>query len=212
MLARTITDHPGLDLAGIFTHEGHLYRGKDGVDRAAAADVADAMRRLAVALREQGTPVVEISVGSTPGAPLMAPEPGLTELRPGVYVFNDRSQARRGSTTDQCALTVLATVISVRPDGTVIIDAGSKSLASDCPFADKSYGELPGHPELVFAGISEEHGHLRCDGAISVRVGDRVQIIPNHACTCVNMHDSMTAIRGEQVEAEWRIAARGRLR
>jgi D-serine deaminase-like pyridoxal phosphate-dependent protein len=213
LLARQITDQPGLEFLGIFTHEGHLYRGKEGgVDAEAAAAVATQMRETASALRDQGTPCREVSVGSTPGSKLLAPEPGLTELRPGVYVFNDCTQVRRGVEPDRCALTVLATVISVRPDGRVVIDAGTKSFASDNPFAEKTYGEVLDHPELTFSGISEEHGHLQAEGAISLKVGDKIRVVPNHACTCVNMHNSLTTFRGESVADTLYIAGRGKIR
>jgi D-serine deaminase-like pyridoxal phosphate-dependent protein len=209
-IARYIAGHPGLELDGIFTHEGHLYKSADAADTAALA--AAMMRRVADMLRAAGMPCPEVSVGSTPGASLMAHEPGLTELRPGVYVFNDRTQLRLGVPRENCALTVLATVTSVRPDGRIILDAGTKSLASDCNFEDRTFGDVLGHPELRFVGASEEHGHLQADGMARPRVGDKVRIIPNHACTCVNMHDRLTAFRGESVEATWTIAARGRIR
>ena len=159
-----------------------------------------------------GLPCAAISVGSTPGAPLMAGEPGLTELRPGVYVFNDRTQVRLGAPREACALTVLSTVTSVRADGKIIVDAGTKSLASDCPFEDRTFGEIVGRPELRFVAASEEHGHLLADGTPPLRVGDRVRILPNHACTCVNMHDTLTGVRGETVEEVWTIAGRGKIR
>ncbi len=213
LLAKQVADHPGLTFLGIFTHEGHLYRGKDGgVDAEAAAAVAVQMRETAFALRDQGTPCGVVSVGSTPGAKLLATEPDLTELRPGVYVFNDRTQVRRGVPADRCALTVLSTVISVRPDGRVVIDAGTKSLASDNPFEEKTFGDVLDHPELTFSGISEEHGHLMAQGQTSLRVGDKVRVVPNHACTCVNMHNSLTTFRNDTVEETLYIAGRGKIR
>jgi D-serine deaminase-like pyridoxal phosphate-dependent protein len=167
---------------------------------------------MSAALSDKGIPVQEISIGSTPGAHLFAGEATPTELRPGNYVFLDRMQAHIGANRNQCALTVLASVVSVRSDGRVIVDAGTKSLASDCPFPDKTYGEIVGHPELQFVAASEEHGHLQATEKTPLRVGDKVQVIPNHACTCVNMHDTLTAYRGEQVVAEWPIAGRGKIR
>ena len=127
-------------------------------------------------------------------------------------MFNDRSQVRLGAPKDACALTVLATVVSVRSDGKIIVDAGTKSLASDCPFDDKTFGEVVGRSDVRFVGASEEHGHLLAEGGTTLRVGDRIRIIPNHACTCVNMHDTMTGVRGETVEATWIIAGRGKIR
>ena len=209
-IAQFAAEQPGLALDGIFTHEGHLYRATDAGETAGRA--AAQMRDIAKLLATAGLPCLAVSMGSTPGAPLTANEPGITELRPGVYVFNDRTQIRLGAPREACALTVLATVISVRPDGRVIVDAGTKSLASDCPFEDRSFGEILGRPDLRFVGASEEHGHLLTDGAATIRIGDRLRIVPNHACTCVNMHDTLTVFRGETVEATWTIAGRGRIR
>jgi D-serine deaminase-like pyridoxal phosphate-dependent protein len=210
-LARFVADHPGLELAGLFTYE-RLYYPTEAERRAEAARVAGQLRALASALAAQGTPAAAISVGSTPGGPLMAQEAGVTELRCGVYVFNDRMQLQMGLPADRCALTVLATVISIRPDGRIIVDAGTKSMASDCPFPDKTYGAIRDHSELAFVGASEEHGHLQAQEPTGLRIGDKVRIIPNHACTCVNMHDTLTAYRGEQVAATWQIAGRGKIR
>jgi len=209
-IARFVASQPGLELDGIFTHEGHLYKSADA--GRTAADAAAQMRSLAELLASAGLPCQAISMGSTPGAPFLANEPGITELRPGVYVFNDRTQVRLGTPREACALTVLTTVTSVRPDGRVIVDAGTKSLASDCSFEDRTFGEVAGRPDLQFAGASEEHGHLLADSGANIRVGDRLRVLPNHACTCVNMHDTLTAVRGETVEATWTIAGRGKIR
>jgi D-serine deaminase-like pyridoxal phosphate-dependent protein len=209
-VARFVADHKRLELDGIFTHEGQIYQAKDA--RSSAAVAAEQMRALASLLAAESPPVRAISMGSTPGAPLLAREAGVTELRPGVYVFNDRTQLRLGAPHSACALTVLATVTSVRPDGRVIVDAGTKAMASDCEFEDGSYGEIVGRPELRSVGASEEHGHLLAEAGSTVRIGDRVRILPNHACTCTNMHDTMFALRGDTVEAEWRIAGRGKIR
>jgi D-serine deaminase-like pyridoxal phosphate-dependent protein len=170
------------------------------------------MRALAAALEAQGTPAREVSIGSTPGARLLAEEAGLTEMRPGNYVFLDRMQVQIGAPRDRCALTVLATVVSLRPDGKIILDAGTKSLASDRLPSDQTFGEIVDHPELAFIGASEEHGHLQALKPTRLRVGDKVRVLPNHACTCVNMHETMIAYRGEEVEAAWTIAARGKIK
>ncbi len=212
-LARFIADAPGLELQGIFTHEGHVYGATDSDERGQRSrNAAARMREVSEALRMQGTPVMDISMGSTPGAMYLPDAVGITEMRPGVYVFNDRMQARYGAKPERCALTVLATVVSARAGGRIVIDAGSKSLSSDRLSADGAFGEVMEHPELTFVGASEEHGQLNCEGENRLRVGDKLRIIPNHACTCVNMHDTMTAFRGEHVEAVWNIAARGKVR
>lgn len=210
-LAQWLEDHSGIWMVGIFTHEGQLYRSSGGMDVQAAIQVAETMRNTANAIRDLGISCELVSVGSTPGAPLLAPEAGIDELRPGVYVFNDVTQVRHGGDRARCALTVLATVVSVRPDGVAIIDAGSKSMASDSPFEDKTYGEIVDHPELVFKSVSEEHGHVGYTGVPSIKVGDKIRIVPNHACTCVNMHDTLTLHRGDRVQAVLPIECRGKI-
>jgi D-serine deaminase-like pyridoxal phosphate-dependent protein len=212
-LARIISAESGAEFVGIFTHEGHLYRAADPQTRnESALNVVKQMTDLSAALEAQGTPARSVSVGSTPGAPLMARLQGPTELRPGVYVFNDRTQQTMGCAKEACALTVLSTVVSVRSNGRVILDAGSKSLASDRIAGDGLCGEIVGRPDLALIGMSEEHGHVQADGSTGVRVGDKLRIVPNHACTCVNQHDAMSPHRGEAVETSWQITARGKIR
>lgn len=212
-LARAIVELPSLDLVGIFTYEGGIYQAKDEQGRTALMDeTANSLREAVAALAAQGTPVPVVSVGSTPGAPYMAQAAGITELRCGVYIFGDRMQTRYGFEPDSCATTVLATVVSVRPDGKVIVDAGTKALASDRPFPDQTFGEILGRPDLTLVGANEEHGLIQAQGPPNVRVGDKLRILPNHVCTCVNQHDTMTAFRGETVEAVWQIAGRGKIR
>ena len=211
--ARQIADLPGLELQGLYTYEGHTYAAKNAEERCQTEQRAAArLREVVAALEVQGTPVQDVSMGSTPGARVVAQESGITEMRPGTYIFNDRMQVSMGADARRCVVTLLATVISVRPGGRIFLDAGIKSLASDRPFPDGTFGEVIGHPELTFAGASEEHGHLRVEGACDLRVGDKVRVLPNHVCTCVNMHDTLTAFRGETVEAVWNIAARGKVR
>lgn len=211
-LVRFVSGTAGLHLAGIFTYEGQVYRQPDAAERERVAQrAAQALRNLAAAMAAQGTPAAEISVGSTPGSVVMAHEPGITEMRCGVYIFNDRTHITLGGSPEDCALTVIATVISVRPDGRVVLDAGVKALAGDCTYPDRCYGAILGRPDLAFPAATEEHGHLQATGEPRLRVGDRLRIIPIHACTCVNMHDSMVAHRGERVEDTWPIIGRGKL-
>jgi len=212
-LARLAAGIPGLEFRGIFTHEGQVYRQTTQEARAEVArEVGGQLRALVAALAARGTPAHTVSVGSTPAAKEMAEEAGVTEMRPGVYVFNDRMQVSFGADRESCALAVLVTVTSVRPDGRIIVDGGSKTFSSDRPIEDGAWGELTDYPDVRFVAASEEHGHLVAAGALPLRVGDKVRIVPNHACTCVNMHDELYACRGDLVEAVWPIAARGRIR
>ena len=209
--ARAIESCAGLRCAGVFTHEGHLYASATDAIAGDAAAAAARMCEMRDALLASGLPCPKVSMGSTPSARAVAGQPGVDEIRPGVYVYGDRLQMQRGFARDSCALTVLTTVVSVRSDGVAILDAGSKSLASDCPFTDKTYGEEMHRSELILKGVSEEHGHLRIEDGAQVRVGDKLRIIPNHACTCVNMHDQFAVCRAESVEAVLPVAGRGKI-
>ena len=165
------------------------------------------MRRIAA-----GLGLTEISVGSTPGAALMAKEEGITELRPGNYVFYDSMQIGLGASIDDCALTVLATVISRPDESTAILDSGSKTLSGDKASEGSKHGIVVDDPAMVFDWCSEEHGHLDLrESNHKPCVGDKLRIIPYHACATTNMHERMYAIRGECVEASWLVAARGRI-
>lgn len=211
-LAAWIAESGGLTLDGIYTHEGQLYKLPGMQERSDEARRVSARMggiRRAIQLRAPGADAV--SVGSTPGARLMAASPEVTEIRPGNYVFCDRTQLDLGASEEQCALHVITTVTSVRPDGVVIVDAGTKTLAADRPFADSSMGLVVGRPNLFFATANEEHGILRRVAADPVRVGDRLLIVPNHACACVNLHDWLHVHDGERLVDRWPVSARGRV-
>lgn len=212
-LARRLQELKGIELIGIFTHEGAVSKATQS-DRAASCNAAaEKMRKVKSAFLDQGLPEAVVSVGSTPGMERMAAEPDITELRPGTYVFGDTMQAGLESTLEDCALTVLSTVVS-RPDAkTAIVDAGTKSLSGDRAPEGSKHGLVLNHLDVVFDWANEEHGHLDLtDTSWQPRIGEKVRIIPYHACTATNMHDELYAIRGEAVEAVWKIAARGKIR
>jgi D-serine deaminase-like pyridoxal phosphate-dependent protein len=211
--AAAITALPGLRLRGVLTHEGHVAASPDrpALERAGTA-AGERLVAVAAALRAAGHTVDVISVGSTPGATSAPFVPGVTEARPGTYVYYDANQVRLGSTTvDRCALSVLARVVSVQRDGRAIIDAGVKAMSSDTIAAAGSVGVVVGPggeplPAVTFAEANEEHGFL-CHGT-AFAVGDVVRVIPNHACGTTNMWSNAHAVRGTTVLDEWPIAAR----
>jgi D-serine deaminase-like pyridoxal phosphate-dependent protein len=210
-MARRIAALPGIELAGVFTHAGHGYGEPtaEGLART-AADEGRIVAATAEAIRDAGLPCGEVSLGSTPTARRAIASPGVTECRPGTYVYNDRSQLTLGTCgPEECALTVLATVVSVPADGRAVLDAGSKTLSTD-PLrpAPDGYGLVLG-TESVLDRLSEEHGIVRVAGGDRFRVGDRVRILPNHACVVANLHDRLVAVRGDRVEGEVLVAARG---
>jgi D-serine deaminase-like pyridoxal phosphate-dependent protein len=137
----------------------------------------------------------------------------MTELRPGNYALLDRSEAQGAFGPDDCALRVQATVVSTSVPGRVILDAGSKTLSeAAAPPGASGFGAVVGHPEIVIETLNEEHAIGAAGHATELAVGDRVELIPNHVCTCVNLHDILYAARRGEVEAEFAVAARGRVR
>ena len=214
LLARQIVDVPGLRLRGVFTHAGHGYLAET---KAATDEIAkqegERLVATAAGLRAAGLPVEEVSVGSTPTAALAMRIPGVTECRPGNYVFHDASQVALGTCgIEDCALTVVATVVSVPAPERAVVDAGSKTLSSD-PLRPRpgGYGQLLGRASRI-EKLSEEHGVIAVAEGESFRVGERVRILPNHACVVVNLHDRLIGVSGDRVEALLPVAARGRVR
>jgi D-serine deaminase-like pyridoxal phosphate-dependent protein len=215
-LVQRLAQYSSLKLKGIFTHEGHVYSAgnREEIERR-ANKAAEEMLRTAKLLRDHGFSYEVISVGSTPSARIIGKVKGITEIRPGNYVFYDRTQLRLGSCTeDQIAISVLATVISRPAADRAIIDAGNKTMCTDnAADFNSTIGVIVDHPELVFHYSSEEHGRISGKtGKVDLKVGDRVRIFPNHACGMMNMHDEVYGVRGETVEKIWKVAARGKVR
>ncbi len=205
-LASRCQEIQGLDLRGVYTHEGHVYRCEPEQIPGACCLVAEMMAQCAGACG-----VETVSVGSTPGARYMAAMAGVSEIRPGNYVFHDATQVQLGAHLSTCALTVLATVIAAPSPSEAFVDAGSKALSGDRDPTGR-YGFSLDRPEAVVDWCSEEHGHLDLTNAPGAcRVGDRVRLVPAHACTCVNCHDHLHVVRDTSLVGSWSVAARGRL-
>jgi D-serine deaminase-like pyridoxal phosphate-dependent protein len=191
-------------------------------DRRRSAEAAPLRGDVAERARKQGARIDEISVGSTPTARFSAKTAGLTELRPGNYVYFDRAQVALGAATLQdCALTVLATVVTRHKDR-VIFDSGSKTLSSDGArgAGNEGYGgvfvdvESPTELDanLRIERLSEEHATVRVlNGATSLVPGDRVRIVPNHSCVVSNLVDEVVLVDGSTVVDRLPVAARGRI-
>jgi D-serine deaminase-like pyridoxal phosphate-dependent protein len=201
----------GMDrFRGLLTFPGHAYA---VADRAELGRVADAEHRrmleTAAQLRGAGIPVRELSVGSTPTASWT--EAGPTEMRPGSYVYGDAQQVVLGAmTAAECALGVVATVVSTPGPDRAVIDAGSKALAADSRLSLlRGYGIVTGREDLVLERMSEEHGMLVATaGRTRLRIGDRLVVVPAHCCTTVNLHPALLMV--EVGRAWWDpVAARG---
>ena len=215
-LAQQIAPLPGLDLVGILTHEGHLLsteRSQESL-RQSAIQVADKMVTAANMLRINGIDIGEVSIGSTPAVRYNAHVPGITEIRPGTYIFNDLNEMMSGvATEDTCAVTVLVTVVSIPENDRAIVDGGSKTFSSDTlAHQEKSgFGYIKGHPDVIFDHMNEEHGYLKLANAREkLGIGERLEIIPNHICPIPNLADRFYGVRHGALEREIPILARGK--
>jgi len=200
----------GLEVAGLFTHGGHAYRGSDAIAGAAADEVAT-LTAGAAALREIGIEPEVLSAGSTPTAIGAATAP-VTEIRAGTYILGDRQQAALGAIpADGVAVAVAATVVSDAVSGQVVVDAGAKSLTKDVAPHLEGHGLLPAYPEAIVERVSDYHGVVRIpDGAPRPRLGEVVAIVPNHVCPVVDLFDSFIATRSGAIVGRWPVDARGR--
>lgn len=209
-VARRIADLPGLELAGVMTHEGHV--SVHGSDHSALEEegrrAGRALAGVAEKLRAAGMSARIVSVGSTPAASSAPFADGVTEARPGTYVFYDANHVFYGSAGwEDCALTVAARVVSRPRPEEAVIDAGQKAMSSDPSRAGHGYGALPGW-DIRFDRAWEEHGLLIGPGAEGLQVGDLVSIVPNHACQTVNMWSAASVARDGVIADRWDIVAR----
>lgn len=217
-LAHAVAQLPGLKLTGIFTFRGLMKDGVPSADRQAAGlQEGQMLAELAQKLRTAGLDIRDVSCGSTPTGAYAAQAEGVTEVRPGTYIFYDRMQVREGACTPQdCAAAVWVTVVSTpRPD-LAIVDGGSKTFGTDfipgaAPFYFEGYGVAQENDDLVLERVNEEHGMLRSRGGqTSLQVGDRLAIVPTHICTTVNLHDRLWLLEDDKLRSV-PVAARGKL-
>jgi D-serine deaminase-like pyridoxal phosphate-dependent protein len=223
-IIREIAGLSGLHVRGLLSHAGHSYsaRSEEEIEEIAEQEIA-ILRRLAADAGRMGVAIDELSVGATPTARFIDRQTGATEMRPGTYVFYDRTQAGLGAAPlDRCAMSVIATVVSRPVTARVVFDAGSKTLSSD---AVRGFGTVAGYglvypaldaahpdPSIVIERLSEEHAVARVQQSCALRPGDRVRIIPNHACVVTNLMDELLVVDDGDEVVDWLpVAARGRI-
>ena len=215
-LVEMVGNLEGLAFRGVCIHEGSTYGVVDPALRhRMAVDQCTTLVDVAQSLRRSGWEVPVVSAGSTPGLAGDLTVPGLTEVRPGNYVFYDAIQVGLGvAELGQCALTVLTTVVSTTRAGGFIVDAGSKVFGLDrgahgLPVTD-GYGICVTRTGLMLTGLSEEHGWgAVADGGVKPEVGDVLRFVPNHACSVVNTLDEVWVADGDVVVDRWDVCARG---
>ncbi|QQA43012.1 D-TA family PLP-dependent enzyme [Pelagovum pacificum] len=199
-LARRIDAAPNLTFGGIMTYP----------PKRDTAGTQEKLSAIVTAMTDAGLPPETVSSGGSPDMWRAHEAPVATEYRVGTYVYNDRSLVEAGTCAiDDCALTVLVTVVSVPSADRAVIDAGSKVLTSDLLGLD-GHGHVLGRPDLRIAGLSEEHGVLRAD-TIGLKVGDRLRIIPNHCCVVSNMMDEVQLHRSGTPLVPAPVVARGKV-
>lgn len=217
----------GLTLRGLLSHAGHAYH---ATNEQSLRDIAEAeaatLQRLATLAREQGIQLEELSAGATPSARYSVQQDFITEYRAGNYVYFDRTQVALGAATfDDCALSVLATVVSKPASDRIILDCGSKVLTSD---GARGFSPMPGHgaifrrmgsvaglrpdDDLLVERLSEEHATVRVQsGETRLQPGDRVRVVPNHSCVVSNLADAAWLTDGDRVLGTMPIVARGKV-
>ncbi len=226
---RDVAALPGLHLAGILSHAGHAYHAHSEEELRGMAEAEHTtMAHLAHEARHAGVTIDEVSAGATPPARFSLAIGGgtFTEFRPGNYVYFDRTMMGLGAATlDDCALSVLATVVSAPAPDRIVLDCGSKTLAAD---GARGFAGVTGHgavlreltaaagqvadPHLRVERLSEEHATVHVTpGARPLRPGDRVRVVPNHACVVSNLVDSAWLVDGPEIVGALPIDARGRI-
>ena len=219
---RAIHALPGVNLRGLLSHAGHGY---NATSEAEISEIAAREAGILTTLRDRaaaaGIALEELSVGATPTLRFSAQQRGLTELRPGNYVYFDRTQVALGAAAvGDCALTVLATVVSKPAADRIILDCGSKTLTND---QARGIVGAPGHgavlngacdavdERLIIERLSEEHAVVRASSGTSLEPGDRVRVLPNHSCTVSNLVDAVRLVEGDTVVETLPVAARGKI-
>jgi D-serine deaminase-like pyridoxal phosphate-dependent protein len=215
-LGRHMKGLGALRLCGVFSHEGQLYQAQSRKEIVEATqDCHRKTVQAAAILRGLGHPARTVSVGSTPSLMQTDAANGVTEIRPGTYIFMDAAQCAASGGLDRAAATVLATVISRPAQGRVVLDCGAKALTAQqrskglC--ATPGYGLVKG-TDVRIARLYDEHGVVEDTGLWeTVRVGDKLEIIPNHICPVVNLYDEAYVVFEDRVVEVLSVACRGRI-
>lgn len=216
-LGKRIAALPHINLSGIFTYKAMIYQEKPTLDpKAAGREEGELLVETAQALREAGVPIRDVSAGSTPTAPYVAAVEGVTEIRPGTYVFQDAQRiVQQAASAQECCGVIKVTVVSTPEKNRAVIDAGTKVLVGDSklhaePMYLNGYGRIVGRDDLILERMNEEHGMIICDGETGLHVGQVLSIIPNHICTCVNLLNEIYIRERDGSYTRTPVVARGR--
>ena len=196
----------GIEFRGLMGYEGPFLDVPDfNARKAGATKLLDKLTETVEMIEKDGVQVDIVSAGSTGTYNIAGEHSRVTEVEAGSYVFMDSTYRKLSGLGFQCALTLLATVISRPIPERVIVDVGWKTMTPEM-----GLGEVKDVEGAKFYHQSEEHGIIAVDAQNRLSVGDKVELIPSHCCTTVNLHDNFYAMRNGKVEAVWPIAGRGK--
>lgn len=199
----------GIPVKGLMIYPGHIREIQEGTIECMGESISSAIAEYDKA----GLTLSVVSGGSTPTAFYSHLLPGVTEIRPGTYIFYDCNCVRIGAAAwEDCALKVRCRIVSTSVEGGAIIDGGSKTFSDAASIHGSGFGRLVQCPEVLCEKMNEEHGYLKLESSgFSPGAGDLVDVIPNHACTTVNMHHLLYGVRNGRVEEIWHVAAQGKI-
>ncbi len=215
-LAQFVADSGSLELEGIYVFKAMTLAGQPTTDRQAAGlEEGRLAVQLAQEIRSAGIAIQSVSIGSTPTAEFAATVPGVSEIRPGTYVFNDMATVQTGACSlADCAASLLVTIVNKQADR-LVVDGGSKTFSTDsapdqAPLHLSGYAYCKSDNKLLLHRFSEEHGMVKINaGAKDWQVGDQLEFIPNHICTSINLHNSFIFMQDGQPQETIKVAARG---
>ncbi|MEX2460681.1 MAG: alanine racemase [Paenibacillaceae bacterium] len=212
LVGKIVERFPQVKVAGIFTHEGHVYNATDKDHmKQISFDVQSDLIETGKRIEGKFGIRCEISIGCTLGLLSGSILPGITEIRPGTYVFYDVVHASYLGHSNYCAATILSTITSKTGEDRVVADAGAKSMTIDQRTSGviktEGYGQIKHHPDLLIKKLSDEHALIT--PGISLNIGDLIEIIPNHVCPTVNLYNKAYGVRNGKVEKIFIVTARG---
>ena len=206
-LAQTVDQAPHLTFAGLMGYEGHLVFVPSLEERAQRVrNDLQALIDTVEFVESNGLPVKIVSSGGTGTAMITSTLPRITEIQAGSYVFMDGRYQTIEGLEFVCTLSMLTTVVIRPAPDRIILDAGMKTISHEFGLP-----RFKNRDDLELLGLSEEHGTVRlADPSVRLQPGDKLELIPSHGDTTLNIHDAYYCLRNGQVEAIWPIAARGR--
>lgn len=213
-----IKNKKGISLKGVFSHEGHSYKAKDTEDcRRITAESQQRTLRAANIIKDMGIAVDTVSIGATPSLMHSDIMEGVTEIRPGTYIFMDVGQGSAINDFSRCAATVLTSVISKPTDERIVLDAGAKALTAQTRSGGicetSGYGLVKNSNNVRLSGVYDEHGLIYSREYCNyIEVGDKIEVIPNHICPVCNLYESAYLVSKGKVLREIPILCRGKTR